>query len=722
MNILKKNKIYVFIMYINFIFIFQLMRNTYEVEDFDFLYASALFFVSVLFFFLLNYLVRKRILRIIILFLVTILCLMLLNRWLKDGLFMELFNNIDIINRSSLNGVSTYFSQFKLILCLTIPFSVYLILFLADVSFTDSILLGTTGVVITLWFIGYAYYVKKTLSYYLFVSIVTYAYNNSYKVISKLKSSGKANAVALFTVVLIPAFIMTLFINVLPKDFSGKYNITIMGSGVNQSTDGNAIQKSAKLYSLSDSGYVDSEHKLGGPLTLNDKLILKVKSDKPEYLAGTVEEHYDGIKWSKISYNYIQASDLRYQMSVDEITGEFNTKNYSMTVIPQNIFTTSFFTPLNTYNINAAKGNTYYESRIDYTDIFKTDLPSIKQYSLEYYDNIDADNLATSDKLEWFNGKTGSVYDKSKSYLDDLQLPPNITERTEELVHKITADAKSRSEQVQKIKQYLVTSYPYSLNVSEVPDKEEFLDYFLFTEKKGYCVYFATAMTIMCRMCGIPARYVEGFKMPDKPKYGYYLVTNKEAHAWCQVLVDPLKNIWSNVEATPADNTSPSVPTLAKTPDEVNKTIIKSKPSIDKNTNDKKAEARKDFNISSYWTYMVSILIFSILTVKVLMRFIKINKMLSSKSNLPLYNYLKKRLKCVKIYRPENLGDLEYANSIEDINLRFNYRRLVEACYEEHYGGTFSLQLNRHKIFESSERYIRKKQNIFLYVIRKYLL
>ncbi|WP_294359061.1 transglutaminase-like domain-containing protein [uncultured Clostridium sp.] len=35
------------------------------------------------------------------------------------------------------------------------------------------------------------------------------------------------------------------------------------------------------------------------------------------------------------------------------------------------------------------------------------------------------------------------------------------------------------------------------------------MEKFLFQEKKGYCTYFATATTIMCRAVGVPARYKE---------------------------------------------------------------------------------------------------------------------------------------------------------------------------------------------------------------------
>ena len=78
-----------------------------------------------------------------------------------------------------------------------------------------------------------------------------------------------------------------------------------------------------------------------------------------------------------------------------------------------------------------------------------------------------------------------------------------------------------------------------------------FLDYFLFQEKKGYCVYFATAMTMFCRIADVPARYVEGFKMPNNSLSGRYTVTNEEAHAWCEYLLKADPDIWAVVDTAP---------------------------------------------------------------------------------------------------------------------------------------------------------------------------
>ena len=141
-----------------------------------------------------------------------------------------------------------------------------------------------------------------------------------------------------------------------------------------------------------------------------------------------------------------------------------------------------------------------------------------------------------------------------KNYGEYLQVPENISKRTYDLVQDITKDSNTSIEKVLQIKNYLTKNYAYDLQVSVIPEDSEFIDYFLFVEKKGYCTYFNTAMTVMCRMAGVPARYVEGFKTPDKKDdSGLYSVSNSDAHAWCEVLLgaSEYSNMWTIVDASP---------------------------------------------------------------------------------------------------------------------------------------------------------------------------
>ncbi|MDR3139961.1 MAG: transglutaminase-like domain-containing protein, partial [Treponema sp.] len=77
--------------------------------------------------------------------------------------------------------------------------------------------------------------------------------------------------------------------------------------------------------------------------------------------------------------------------------------------------------------------------------------------------------------------------------------------------------------------------YRYSLKPGIAPDGDQ-LGYFLFQTKKGYCSYYAFAMTLLLRSLGIPARVAAGFFIdPETNTFDYYPVRTDMAHAWVEV-------------------------------------------------------------------------------------------------------------------------------------------------------------------------------------------
>jgi transglutaminase-like putative cysteine protease len=135
-----------------------------------------------------------------------------------------------------------------------------------------------------------------------------------------------------------------------------------------------------------------------------------------------------------------------------------------------------------------------------------------------------------------------------------LQLPDTLPERVRRLAEDIAAEAETPYDKVKNIEQYLKTAFPYSNR----PDwskgqSEDFVDRFLFEIREGYCDYFSTAMAVMVRSIGLPARWVKGFKtginelelrMPGMVPEDYvqnargegvYIVRNADAHSWVEV-------------------------------------------------------------------------------------------------------------------------------------------------------------------------------------------
>ncbi len=123
-----------------------------------------------------------------------------------------------------------------------------------------------------------------------------------------------------------------------------------------------------------------------------------------------------------------------------------------------------------------------------------------------------------------------------EAYSKYLQLPDTLPERVKDLAESISASYKNQYDKVKAVEKYLSSNYAYTLSPKSTPKGRDFVDYFLFDLKEGYCTYYATSMVVMLRSIGIPARYVEGYALSSKPKKGtVYDVTNEKAHAWVEV-------------------------------------------------------------------------------------------------------------------------------------------------------------------------------------------
>jgi hypothetical protein len=87
-----------------------------------------------------------------------------------------------------------------------------------------------------------------------------------------------------------------------------------------------------------------------------------------------------------------------------------------------------------------------------------------------------------------------------------------------------------------RIQTYLRLTYTYTLTVPPPPPGRDVVDYFLFEAPGGFCSYYATAMAVMLRSQGVPARVVTGYATGTYDYHkGAYAVTSGSAHAWVEV-------------------------------------------------------------------------------------------------------------------------------------------------------------------------------------------
>jgi transglutaminase-like putative cysteine protease len=122
----------------------------------------------------------------------------------------------------------------------------------------------------------------------------------------------------------------------------------------------------------------------------------------------------------------------------------------------------------------------------------------------------------------------------------DLYLDaPGLTDRVAGLAAELTAGLATPYEKAAALARFLHSNdqFTYAVSAPAPGPDQDLVDFFLFDPagRTGYCQYYASAMVVMARSLGIPARVAVGFAPGERQEDGTYLVREENAHAWAEV-------------------------------------------------------------------------------------------------------------------------------------------------------------------------------------------
>lgn len=505
----------------------------------------------------------------IILFLVSGYIVAFIIGWIKcnefcDNYFFWLTNYIDTTS----NLVQLYQIITVLFLCAII--SIYVYLFTVR-KFLFSIMV-TTGA--ALFAVQWSYEIISSLSpFYFFLFAILLYYLRHINIRKSLQASNEFVHNGVFIIWTIPICILVVsiasIIHVNNKPIEWKWldrKINSVYSYLNKRYDYEIFD----YFSVSSSGFGERNNLLGGRVKLDKTLVLTVETPRNVYLKGASNDQYTGSKWisgnnklSSIGNNYnslfVDTSEMVAGMMLltgktdyldkyfykDKIKISFKNLKTKSVFIPLKI---SVFTPINKLNgFVDFNGSLSSSKRLDSNFKYSVDLYSPKIGGTDFTDILKKSKIGLyKDYLIASNTSRNPYMDSIKKLADNadniyskyLQLPDKLPQRVYDLAVSITANYNDNYEKAKAIEQYLASKFPYNLDVRSTPKTRDFVDYFLFDLKQGYCTYYASAMTVLARCCGIPARYVEGYILPPKPtekNSNIYNVTNMQAHAWVEV-------------------------------------------------------------------------------------------------------------------------------------------------------------------------------------------
>jgi len=117
-----------------------------------------------------------------------------------------------------------------------------------------------------------------------------------------------------------------------------------------------------------------------------------------------------------------------------------------------------------------------------------------------------------------------------------LQLPDSLPQRVRDLAAGLTTPADTPYDKARLLEQYLRDTITYDLTPPGLPGGRDYVDFLLFESQRGYCNGYASAMVVMARSVGIPARlasgYAEGEYDPDR---GVFRIRENNAHSWPEI-------------------------------------------------------------------------------------------------------------------------------------------------------------------------------------------
>lgn len=138
---------------------------------------------------------------------------------------------------------------------------------------------------------------------------------------------------------------------------------------------------------------------------------------------------------------------------------------------------------------------------------------------------------------------------------------PDLPARVVELARQVTQDGAAPYDQALALEAFL-RQFPYDLAIAPAPPGRDVVDYFLFDAQAGYCDYYASAMVVMARSVGIPARLAVGYATGDyDANERSFVVREHDAHSWPELYFPQVG--WVRFEPTAAQP-APARPILSQ--------------------------------------------------------------------------------------------------------------------------------------------------------------
>lgn len=285
-----------------------------------------------------------------------------------------------------------------------------------------------------------------------------------------------------------------------------------------------------------------------GAIKLDQTVVMRVEfpersgplsSAERVYFRGAAFDVYNGRSWAKRSASRRlvgRTADGLFEVAPDQTPPEGQT-GLRQDILIEALDTTTLF------------GVSFVQSIKGVFDLLRVDesgalsLPYMPMARFQYSAWSFPDRVQDEERIAQHLSYSQEI---SGQYLQMHKPSPRVGT----LAQQVTAQARTPYERIVAVEGHLRSAYRYSLDIGTTMPVNP-VEEFLFVRKTGYCEHYATAMVMMLRTLGIPARLVTGFLPGEWNGFGhYYTIRQRDAHAWVEVYFP--RSGWVTFDPTPS--------------------------------------------------------------------------------------------------------------------------------------------------------------------------
>ena len=139
--------------------------------------------------------------------------------------------------------------------------------------------------------------------------------------------------------------------------------------------------------------------------------------------------------------------------------------------------------------------------------------------------------------------KRALLLSPNRRYMGSVDRLPKVAEIAAAVIAEAEIDDNNRVAKARALEAYLQTPDLFSYTLEQrrrAPSGVDPIEFFLTEQPEGHCEYYASALALMLRCQGIPARLVVGYHGGEYNRVGhYYVVRQLHAHAWVEAFLEP---------------------------------------------------------------------------------------------------------------------------------------------------------------------------------------